>query len=120
MILIFGVEENSGLLFSVSKTPNHKLIAWEYDKGKIKSVCDFFGFYKINGLLFSSTDKSFLFAFGNPINGFPIKCFWLRNEHETLSITAKNDLIKDFLKAYNKNFTTACGLFDSSIVRAVH
>lgn len=116
--ITFGSGKNSKILAAISRTPSHKLLTWEWEKGKLKNTCDFAGFNKINGLFFSSVDDDFLFAIGNSTTGLPIKCFWLRSEHEAFTVAPKNDLIKDFLKSYNKNLLTFCMLSDGSVVFA--
>ena len=95
----------------------YKLVLWDWEKGKLKSIMAINGFVNIKNLFIANQNDNLLLCYGKPTNkNLSIRSFYVKIDNDECSFVQKLDIIKDFLKNYNKNLVSHCILNDNFIV----
>lgn len=118
MNLLFLVSKEKYLIgLTDNDSGSYKLVLWDWEKGKLKSIMPINGFVNIKNIFIANKNDNLLLCYGKPTNkNLSIRSFYVKIDNDECSFVQKLDIIKDFLKNYNKNLVSHCILNDNFIV----
>lgn len=103
--LIF-MPKDERYLISLTKESPIKFLLWDWERSRIKEITEITGLLNVKGLFFTPNDNNLLYVYGSQYSkNFPIRTFIIKPENDSNTVTQKFEMIKSFIKDFDKNLT---------------